>query len=166
MMKIIIANLADGEHKYEFKEPISFFEVNDIKAKEDISVEATLFKSNLQIHAKVNIKGELVFPCDRCTDDFIFLLNTDFEMVYKYTKDSTELESNDDENIFFVSPVTNNIDLKDIVREYILLALPMRKVPEETDGICTYCKKDIKEILRIENKQEINPVWEKLLNKN
>jgi hypothetical protein len=39
-------------------------------------------------------------------------------------------------------------------------------VPEEVEGICSYCKKDIKEILRIEIKQEINPVWNKLLNKN
>ena len=41
----------------------------------------------------------------------------------------------------------------------------MKKVPEEKDGICLGCNLNIEKILKTENTTEINPVWEKLLNK-
>ncbi len=166
MMKIIVSNLADGEHKYEFNESAEFFKFVDIKPKSGFNISVTLDKSDMQIHVMVSIKAELIFPCDRCTDDFEYCMNSDFDVVYKYTKNDEELMSTDNDNMFFLSPETNNIDLKEVVREYILVSLPMRHVPEEKDGICLYCKKKVDEILRVETKQEVNPVWNKLLNKN
>lgn len=166
MMKIIISNLAEGEHKYQFKESVDFFELTDLRVKDGINIDVRLDKSDMQIHAIIKVNAELIFPCDRCTDDFDFMLNTEFDVVFKYSKNELELKSNDNDNLFFISPETNNIDLKNVIRENILVSLPMRHVPEEVDGICSFCKKDIKDILKIESKQEINPVWDKLLNKN
>jgi uncharacterized metal-binding protein YceD (DUF177 family) len=77
-----------------------------------------------------------------------------------------DVDADVDENMFFIGPETNKIDLKEVVREYIVLSVPMRKVPEEKDGVCCFCKKNIEEILRKNKEQEINPVWNKLLNKN
>lgn len=166
MMKIIVSNLAEGEHKYGFKESVEYLELVDLKAKDGINVYVTLDKSDMQIHAMIKVNAVLIFPCDRCTDDFDYTLDTEFDVVFKYSKNELELKSTDNDNIFFISPETNNIDLKNVVRENILISLPMRHVPEENDGICSFCKKDINEILRIETKQELNPVWNKLLNKN
>lgn len=166
MMKIIVSNLAEGEHKYGFKESVEYLELVDLKAKDGINVYVTLDKSDMQIHAMIKVNAVLIFPCDRCTDDFDYTLDTEFDVVFKYSKNELELKSTNNDNIFFISPETNNIDLKNVVRENILISLPMRHVPEENDGICSFCKKDINEILRIETKQELNPVWNKLLNKN
>ncbi len=166
MMKIIVSNLAEGEHKYEFKESEVYLELVDLRTKDGFNVNVTLNKSDMQIHAIVEVSAVLIFPCDRCTDDFEFNLNTEFDVVIKYSKNDVELNSTDNDNIFFISPETNNIDLKNVVRENILVSIPMRHVPEENDGVCSYCKKEINEILKIEIKQELNPVWNKLLNKN
>ncbi len=166
MMKIIVSNLAEGEHKYEFKESEVYLELVDLRTKDGFNVNVTLNKSDMQIHAIVEVSAVLIFPCDRCTDDFEFNLNTEFDVVFKYSKNDVELNSTDNDNIFFISPETNNIDLKNVVRENILVSIPMRHVPEENDGVCSYCKKEINEILKIEIKQELNPVWNKLLNKN
>lgn len=166
MMKIIVSNLAEGEHKYEFKESEDYLELVDLRTKDGFNVNVTLNKSDMQIHAIVEVSSVLIFPCDRCTDDFEFNLNTEFDVVFKYSKNDVELNSTDNDNIFFISPETNNIDLKNVVRENILVSIPMRHVPEENDGVCSYCKKEINEILKIEIKQELNPVWNKLLNKN
>ena len=166
MMKIIVSNLAEGEHKYEFKESEVYLELVDLRTKDGFNVNVTLNKSDMQIHAIVEVSSVLIFPCDRCTDDFEFNLNTEFDVVFKYSKNDVELNSTDNDNIFFISPETNNIDLKNVVRENILVSIPMRHVPEENDGVCSYCKKEINEILKIEIKQELNPVWNKLLNKN
>jgi uncharacterized metal-binding protein YceD (DUF177 family) len=165
-MKIIISNIADGEHLYEFKEEPGFFELTDFKTKDGLNVRVELFKSNMQIHAKVYLKAECFFPCDRCLEEFDFKLENEFNVVFKYTKDEEEISSSDDENLFFIGPETNKIDLKDVVREYVLLSLPMRRVPEEKNGVCCFCKKNIEEVLLKKREQEINPVWNKLLNKN
>jgi len=165
-MKIIISNLADGEHLYEFKEEPEFFELNDFKTKDGLNVKVVLFKSNMQIHAKVSLHAECFFPCDRCLEEFDFKLQNEFDVVFKYTKDEEELNSSNDENLFFIGPETNRVDLKELVREYVLLSLPMRRVPEEKDGVCCFCNKNIEEVLLKNREQEINPVWNKLLNKN
>jgi hypothetical protein len=40
----------------------------------------------------------------------------------------------------------------------------MRKVPEEIDGVCVKCKRNIDKILnKHEKTDDINPVWDKLL---
>lgn len=165
-MKIIVSNLADGKHDYEFHENVDYLELNDLKPKDGINVDVTLDKSDMQIHAIIKVHADLIFPCDRCTDDFDYVLETVFDVVFKYSKNDLEIQSSDDDNMFFISPETNSIDLKNVVRENILISLPMRHVPEDNNGICSFCKKDINDILRIDIKQEVNPVWNKLLNKN
>jgi uncharacterized metal-binding protein YceD (DUF177 family) len=165
-MKIIISNLADGEHVYEFKEEPSFFELEDFRTKDGLNVKVNLFKSNMQVHAKVHLFADCFFPCDRCLEEFDFKLENKFDVVFVYTRGDEETDADSDENMIFIGPETNKIDLKEVVREYIVLSVPMRKVPKEKDGVCTFCKKNIEEILRKNKEQEINPVWNKLLNKN
>jgi uncharacterized metal-binding protein YceD (DUF177 family) len=165
-MKIIISNLADGEHLFEFKEEPEFFELEDFRTKDGLNVKVKLFKSNMQIHAMVHLFADCFFPCDRCLEEFDFRLESKFDVVFKYSKDEDELKSSNDENIFFIGPETNKVDLKEVVREYVLLSVPMRKVPEEKDGVCLFCNKNIEEILKRNKEKDINPVWNKLLNKN
>lgn len=165
-MKIIVSNLVDGEHKYVFKENVDFFDIDDVKTNGDIVINVLLNKMYRQLHLKINIEGEFIFPCDRCLDDFSMKLKNEFEAVYKMNKEDFDADESQDDNIFYISPEVNYIDIKDIVRDYILLAIPMRKVPEEKDGICLCCNKKIEDILKVEIKPEVNPVWNKLINKN
>ncbi len=164
-MKIIISNLADGEHLYAFDEDAEIFSLGDYTVKDKILVNVRLVKSNRQVHAAVNFNCNFVFPCDRCTEDFEMNIAGNFEAVYKYSRDPEELGSGEGGNIFFIAPEKNFIDLTELVREYILISLPMRKAPAETDGKCSYCGKTEEEILQNKKTQDINPVWDKLLNK-
>ncbi|MCE1166238.1 MAG: DUF177 domain-containing protein [Bacteroidetes bacterium] len=126
---------------------------------------STAIQSNRQVYAAVNFDCNFIFPCDRCLEDFGMNINGNFEAVYKYSRDPEELDSGEGGNIFFIAPEMNFIDLTELVREYILISLPMRKAPGETDGRCDYCGKTEEEILQNKTTQEINPVWDKLLNK-
>ena len=163
-MKIIISNLSDGKHDYEFCEMPVFFDLQDCITDGGIKVNVELLKYGGQMQANVSFSGNFFFDCDRCTKNIKMVISNTFEVIYKYTKRQGETDIKD-ENLFFISPETNHINLKDIVREYILLSIPMRKVPPEKDGVCTECNMKIDEILAREKKNEINPVWEKLLNK-
>jgi uncharacterized protein len=166
MFKINIHNLKDGEHTYKFAAyPKDFdFEKTEFEIIDDININAVLYKAGSQISVKIELKGKFKFECDRCLDDYVYDFNTTFNIIYKYVfKGLQDEEFNDDEDIKFIQPNTVFIDLKEDIREFILLSVPMRKAPDDINGICSYCNKNVKEIFKIKHQTEINPVWEKLI---
>lgn len=164
MLKININNLHDGEHNYDFViSPTEFdFKIDFVEIVTDVFVNANLYKTGGQIAVNVEIKGKFKLQCDRCLEDYVDDFENEFDMIYKFDYDGDDIE-NEDDDIKFISPKTNYIDLKNDVRDYILLSVPMRKVPEEKDGVCFYCHKDTREMLNIRRHEETNPVWEKLI---
>lgn len=162
-MKINIVNLKDGEHKFDFKEKLENFKYEGITLPSDVEVSAVLYKSAGQITVNAVIKGKYILTCDRCLDNY----QTDFEipyfMIFKMEQDEQLLKEEEDDTIKFISPKTVFINLDEEVSEYIILAVPMKHAPEDKDGICSLCGKNVEELFkREENSDEINPVWEKL----
>lgn len=164
-MKIKISNLQDGEHTYDFVVNGKEMELDDVETSGDIFVNVNLYKSGNQFDLKFKVAGKLKFECDRCLDEYAHDFINSFEMVYKFdfTHDF-EKEENQSDDIRFLNPNTSFIDIKDDVRDFILLSVPLKHAPEEKDGVCTLCKRKISDVLKIERQEEINPVWEKLLN--
>jgi uncharacterized protein len=162
MLKIYINNLNEGEHNYNFVVLPNELEVDNVDIVSDVNVLAQLYKSGNQISFKVNISGKFKFQCDRCLDEYISDFSNEFIIIYKYDFDSVVNQAENDD-IKFILPNTRYVDLTDDVRDYILLSVPMRKVPEEIEGDCSYCNKKVPEMLKIETREDINPVWEKLI---
>ena len=166
MFKINIHNLKEGEHKYEFTAYASYFgiEPDEAEVVDKLLITATLYKVGTQISVKIELQGKFKFQCDRCTEDYIYDFKTDFNIIYKYQFKGMEIvEKSDDDEIKFIAANTIFIDLKEDIRDFIILSIPLKKAPEEKDGICVYCKKDISEIYKSTGKEEVNPVWEKLI---
>ena len=166
MFKINIHNLKEGEHKYDFVAEASDFGIGSDEAEvvDKIYITAVLYKVGSQISVKIELKGKFKFECDRCTEDYIYDFKTDFNIIYKYQfKGMDTGEKNDDDEIKFIAPNTIFIDLKKDIRDFIILSIPLKKAPEEKDGICLYCKKSISESFVSSGKEEVNPVWEKLI---
>jgi len=160
MLKININNLNDGEHIFDFVISPADLDIDIVDIVSDVKVAANLYKSGSQISVNVTADGKFKFQCDRCLDDYISDFETKFEIIYKF--DALGNES-DNDDIKFISANIRHIDLRDDVRDYILLSIPMRNVPEEKNGVCLYCNKKIEEILNIKNHESVNPVWEKLI---
>lgn len=166
MFKINIHNLKEGEHKYDFTAVSKDFDFDseDIEVIDDIFITATLYKIGTQISVKIELKGKFKFQCDRCTEDYVHDFKTEFNIIYKYQfKDTYIDEKNEDDEIKFIAPNTVFIDLKEDIRDFILLSIPLKKAPEEKDGVCLYCKKNIEQRIADNSPKEINPVWEKLI---
>jgi uncharacterized protein len=163
-MLINISGLSDGEHIYNLSESASGFDFGELKFVSDIRANVILYKSHNQIALNIKVETNIDFECDRCLKDFNYLLKTDFGVVYKYSyeRGTVQLNESDDEDLKSISSDTSFIDLNKDIREFILLAIPMKKVPEENDGICLFCNKKIDDILNSEKEDSINPVWEKL----
>jgi len=167
-MLINITGLNDGEHNYNFSEPASGFDLNELKFNSNINSEVRLYKSHNHLSLNVNIETKLIFQCDRCLEDFDFNLKTDFELVYQLVFDKVERNSldSDVDDLKYISPESGFIELNKEVRDFLLIAIPMKKVPGEKDGICLFCKRNIQDILNVKKDEEINPVWEKLISNN
>jgi uncharacterized metal-binding protein YceD (DUF177 family) len=168
MLKIHISNIQEGLHEYEFQVKPEDVDLNTDDEYPvltgDVLVKTQMYKTSHQFDLKTQIKGKYKLQCDRCIDEFEQDFTNSFELIYKIDFTGKEdYPGEPEDEIKYIPPKTGFIDLKDDVRDYILLSVPMRHVPEEINGICTYCKRDISALFSNESKPELNPVWEKLI---
>lgn len=161
-LKINISNLQDGELDYDFIISAGELEIDEVRIVSDITIKANLYKTGNQFDINVKLKGKFKLQCDRCIEYYEQEFDNSFEVIYKYDFSTDEIE-NEEDDIKFISPKTSFINLMEDVRDYIVLSIPMKHVPPEINNVCIYCNRDTAEILKIESKIEVSPVWEKLI---
>lgn len=141
-MIIKISNLSDGVHNYSFKEPVKEIGLSEYFTGE-AQADVELKKSHNQIilDAKLTLKAN--FECDRCTKEFEQTLETGFKMVYLFGKDEAEDTSM---NITYLPVDADKINLDKDVRDFAVLAVPMKKLCiEDCKGLCIKCGKNLNE---------------------
>ncbi len=79
--------------------------------------------------------------CDRCLETARFLVDSDFALYYRPVDegygDDKEIDSGEAEMGFYEG---DGVELNDVLREQVLLALPMQRVcSEDCKGICPVC---------------------------
>jgi uncharacterized metal-binding protein YceD (DUF177 family) len=162
-MKINIANIPEGESFFDFTEKGKEFEIDFLEIDSDVNIHVDLFKTNNQFDLNVSINGIFSFQCDRCLDPYEERFEKNFKVIYKVDFTGTKIDDDTDDVLKYISPKTKFFDLKEDIRDYILLSVPLRKVPLEVDDTCTFCNRKISDILEIKRSETSNPVWEKLL---
>lgn len=93
----------------------------------------------IRIEGKLNVT--MGATCDRCLEAATFVIENGFDLVYMPAEESTSSEKEVDEAAIEVGFYEGNgIELNDIFREVVLLALPMQLVCNEgCKGICPVC---------------------------
>ncbi len=87
---------------------------------------------------RVDVEG----TCDRCTEAARYLIQNHFDLVYMPADDANSGgEDEIDEAAIEVGYYEGNgLELKDVLREVVLLALPMQLVcSEDCKGVCPVC---------------------------
>jgi uncharacterized protein len=79
--------------------------------------------------------------CDRCLEAARFPIDSDFALYYRPVAegygDEKEIDSGEAEMGFYEG---DGVELNDVLREFILLTLPMQRVCREScKGICPLC---------------------------
>jgi len=161
-MKIDIANLREGEFFYKFEDNGNLFKDTDELIDYSLVTDVNLFKTAEFILLKINLSGNMKLICDRCLKEFNHTFSRDFELIYRFKHRSEYDISDKDESVFYISRDEKIIDIVEPVRDYFIITVPMKKVPEEKNGICTFCNIRTDEIIRTENIPSDNPVWDKL----
>jgi len=98
-----------------------------------------------QFHVQGTYSVEMEAQCDRCLGRARFPLNAGFDLFYRPAseiarEEEVEIDSGEAEIGFYEG---GGIELEEILREQVLLALPMQRVCSEAcKGICPVCGKN------------------------
>ena len=151
-MKINISGLSEGVLSYDFAKPAVELGLEQNYLGE-VHAHVTLEKSIHQIVVMVKASVKGVFVCDRCADEFEEEVKTSFTSIYSWNNDD---EAGDDDDFHILRKEDNIIDLDASVKEYLVLAVPLK----------LECKKncEIPEsfVAKPEVEATVDPRWKKL----
>ncbi len=117
----------------------------------------------IRIHGKLSVKVDA--PCDCCLEPAAAQIDKDFDLVYMPAEEfkaggEDEVDANALEVGFYES---SGLQLNDVLREVILLALPMRLVcSEECKGICPVCGQNRNQVDCACRREPLDDRWNQL----
>jgi uncharacterized protein len=125
--EIDVIRLKDGRHVFKFEVGNDFFEyyqaedwLNGAKIEVDVNLTKTVSVMEVDFH----IHGTVNLTCDRSLEPFDEPLDLNEKVVYKYGPVEEEIS----EDVFMITKDTPSVNVAQLIYEYILLALPAKKI--------------------------------------
>ena len=158
-MKIKISNLSDGTHELNFSSSVDELDISEpYFGPVEISVIISKFGDQLILNSETEINANLV--CDRCNTEFKKLVKSNYKMIYLV--DDSSGDQNDE--VTYIKPMTDKISIDEDVREYALLALPMKTLcKDDCKGLCYKCGTNLNLNQCSCDGKKTNEMWEPLL---
>ena len=142
-LKLKIKTLPFGTHAVECHLDESFFNTDEQtevrRADVDVTLEVTR-KSETTFHLEIDCSGTLTTACDRCLDDLDLPVDVNYSLNVEQL--GTELDDSNDE-LLIVPADWRELDAAPLVRDTVLLALPMTHCHENEDD----CNADMLNVL-------------------
>ena len=126
---IPVSGLALGQHAYQYEINDDFFTGMDYSEVQQgkVSVKLDIDRQETMLTLHFDIEGSVRVPCDRCADEFDLPIESQQDFFIKLGTENAE-ESDD---VAVVSAETSEYDIRPLVYEYIILAIPMHRVHPE-----------------------------------
>jgi uncharacterized protein len=167
---IPFSGLKEGRHIIDFEIDNRFFEkFEESEVKEGgLKADITLDKRTTHLDMIIRIMGSVRMCCDRCLEMFSHPVDCENRLLIKFSTGQDE----SDPDILYLSYGENELDLSQHLYEFILLALPIRRIhPEDSQGDSTCDPAMIKKLeeLRVDEAEGPDPRWDelkKLMNNN
>ncbi|SDL30942.1 Uncharacterized metal-binding protein YceD, DUF177 family [Pedobacter sp. ok626] len=131
---IPFTGLKIGKHQFDFEVDNSFFEAFEysLVKKGNLKAEVELDKQETMLLLQFRIKGTIVLDCDKCLAEFEAPISVQERQIVKFAED--ELES-DDLEIITLSRKESELDISELIYEFITVSVPYIKICEENgDG--------------------------------
>lgn len=125
-----------------------FYQGETLRFDRPLAITGTISNMKDFLLLKAQVSGEVLLVCGKCLDPYEFPLN--FPIEAKLKKGS----SDEDPDVFIYEG--EQIELKDIVVEYLLLELPIeRRCKQDCKGLCPYCGTNLnRDQCRCQRKEE------------
>jgi len=161
---IQFAGLTNTIHYLEFEIDALFFrhfESSPIK-QADIFVHLTFDKRPGMFVLDFNIDGQVIGECDRCLNKIYIPLRAQHKMLVKFNDELAGMPQADPD-IMYLSTKEHSINIQQLIYEYIVLSMPIKKICENSLIGNTRCNKSMLKAMKRDIKQEaIDPRWEQL----
>ncbi len=124
--QIDISTLAVGKHTFEFTFNDSFFENIEQEIIQKGSIQSTVLIDKTELMLRVNIKnkGKVALICDRTLLPFDYDLVSDNKLTFNFSDRNEEIN----EEIILIKRDTIFLDLSTYIYEFIILAVPLKKI--------------------------------------
>lgn len=155
--------LSIGVHNYKWEISHKFFEAVDNSDIDDatIGVELNLEKQERMIICNFNITGSIIVKCDRCLDELELPVNSEETLYIKFGEDGEE----ETDDVLFISESEYQIDVSNLINEYITLSIPLKKAHlSKKKGVSGCNKEIINKLKELSGKNTVDPKWEQLKN--
>lgn len=165
-----ISGLKEGRHKIDFEIDNKFFEsFGESEIKEgSLIADIDLEKRSSHIDLLIKISGKVKVSCDRCLGMFYYPVVCENRLLIKFGKKIGD----EDPDIISLPADEYELDLQQHLYEYILLALPIKRVhPDDAEGNSTCDPVMLRKLNEhiVEEQDENDPRWDelrKLMNDN
>lgn len=121
------------------------FDLDDVRIGEDLDVTALrgslrLTRTSQGVYVHGPMQAYLNLGCVRCLSTFRQALHVDFNDLFIYPP-------NEAEDPLLVIPETGLLDLNPLLREYLLLDVPIQPLcRQECKGLCSVCGENLNEV--------------------
>ena len=170
-MIIELSSLDDSPRPFELTlagEEIDL-DVDEAKLIGQVSAQGEVSKRIAQTDIRGHIDATSVMDCVRCLQPVERPVSIDFEVTYvdpdHFAADKEKEVSHDDLETDVL--LSDTIDLKDVVREQVLLDMPVQVFcSEDCKGLCRKCGANLNLVTCSCHDDEVDPRWSALKNLN
>lgn len=152
-----------GKHQFELEMDETFFKdiTDSFIEKGSVKVTFVLDKRETMMVGDFELNGEVIAPCDRCTELIEVPVQTSAQIVFKFGEEPSE-----DENLVVIQSHEFKLQLAPICYELLVVSLPARITHPE--GACDEEMLDLldqysgyeQEVEDVD--EEVDPRWEAL----
>jgi uncharacterized metal-binding protein YceD (DUF177 family) len=167
---IPLSGIKEGRHTIDFEIDNKFFEhFEESEVKEgSLIAHIIMDKRSTHLDLAIKISGSIKICCDRCLEMFFHPVVCENRLLVKFGKTIEDI----DPDILYLPVGENELDLKQHIYEFVLLALPIKRVhPNDAEGNSKCDPEMLKKLeeLIVEEDPEADPRWnelKKLMNNN
>ncbi|HEY51003.1 MAG TPA: DUF177 domain-containing protein [Dehalococcoidia bacterium] len=131
-----------------------------------VSGDVGLLRTQRGVLVRGKLQAELELTCSRCLSSFDYPLNISFEEEYIQTIDVNSglpLQSSEEPGLFTIDE-HHVINLSEAIRQYTLLAVPMKPLcHEDCAGLCPTCGRNLNLGDCSCLVETVDPRWSKLM---
>lgn len=161
---INLNSLSVGKHIFTYEIDECFFEnfAESPVSAGDVYVHLTLEKKERMLLLDFFIDGSLRSECDRCLDEFNLPISCTEKIIYKYEGEGIAADL-EDPNIVFIAEKTERINVAQLIYEFMMLQIPIKKTCEmDRMGEKTCNPKMLARLEERKEKENTDPRWDKL----
>lgn len=152
-------------HRYEPEEIV--LDEEHVRLTHPPEVEGRVHRSGREVHLRGKLNARAEVDCDRCLKTVALPVETNFDAAYVTVEDYARSEAAElqEEDLSLSVFDGETIDVDELVREQLLLALPARALcGEQCQGLCQACGADRNTNPCDCHSTEIDPRWAGLKN--